>query len=295
MLNKPLKPMLLQPLVPGEIKKDWKSSIKWDGFRILIHYDYGRVRAYTRHGTEVTERFPELQEIKLSVKTAILDGECIAFDVTQQTDQPPKIWWDDAMTRFHTKKSTAVKSICKTLKAHFPIWDVLWVDGQSVTTMTFDKRRELLQTLLTPSETISITPLYDDGLQLFLGVKQQGLEGIVQYNSDAPYFLNSRPKNVITKIKAYQYVTCQVSATRKGAFGWGLQLNGKYVGVLEFPPHRDILSKFHHVSKKLVRNENKNWIYLEPVLSCKVRFQCFTKDGKLRSPIIEELVDLTVA
>ncbi|MGN7309358.1 ATP-dependent DNA ligase, partial [Bacillus subtilis] len=87
MLNKPLKPMLLQPLVPGEIKKDWKSSIKWDGFRILIHYDYGRVRAYTRHGTEVTERFPELQEIKLSVKTAILDGECIAFDVTQQTDQ----------------------------------------------------------------------------------------------------------------------------------------------------------------------------------------------------------------
>lgn len=61
-----LKPMLLQPLVPGEIKKDWKSSIKWDGFRILIHYDNGRVRAYTRHGTEVTERFPELQEKVIS-------------------------------------------------------------------------------------------------------------------------------------------------------------------------------------------------------------------------------------
>lgn len=79
------------------------SSIKWDGFRILIHYDNGSVRAYRRHGTEINERFPELQEIKLSVKTAILDGECIAFDVTQPADQPPKIWWEDAMTRFHTK------------------------------------------------------------------------------------------------------------------------------------------------------------------------------------------------
>ncbi|MEN1990753.1 hypothetical protein [Paenibacillus hubeiensis] len=88
---------------------------------MLIHYDNGSVREYTRHGTEVTECFPELQEIKLSVKTDILDGKCIAFDVTQPTDQPPKIWWDDAMTRFHTKKSIAVKSIWKTLKAHFPI------------------------------------------------------------------------------------------------------------------------------------------------------------------------------
>ncbi|MEN1990752.1 hypothetical protein [Paenibacillus hubeiensis] len=155
--------------------------------------------------------------------------------------------------------------------------------------MTFDKKRELLQTLLTPSGTISITPLYDDGLQLFLRVKQQGLECIVQYNSDAPYFLNARPKDVITKIKVYQYVTCQVSATRKGVFGWGLQMDGKYVGIVEFPPHRNILSKFHYELKKLVRND------LEPVLSCKVRFQCFTKDGKLRSPIIEELVDWTVA
>lgn len=288
MLNQPIKPMLLQPLPPSGIKEGWKSSIKWDGFRISIHYDHGNVRAYTRHGTEVTERFPELQKISLSAKTAILDGECIAFDLTQATDQTPKIWWDDAMARFHTKKASAIKQISKSLKAHFPIWDVLWVNGQSVMSKTFTERREILQTILPPSDTISITPLYDDGTQLFLNIKQQGLEGIVQYNSDASYYLDSRPLDVITKIKAYQFAICDVVSIRKNRFGWGLQMNDKYVGLLEFPPQRALIQQFHSIKKNLVRSETKDWIYLEPLISCRIKFQCFTKNGNLRSPTLVE-------
>ncbi|WP_077997768.1 ATP-dependent DNA ligase [Paenibacillus larvae] len=120
MLNQPLKPMLLHPLQPNQIKKNWKSSLKWDGFRSLIHYDNGKVRAFTRQGTDITSRFPELTKIRLPVKTAILDGECIVFDLTQPKDQPQKYWWDDAMTRFNTKNEAAVKRIASTLRAHFP-------------------------------------------------------------------------------------------------------------------------------------------------------------------------------
>ncbi|MGU3567200.1 ATP-dependent DNA ligase [Paenibacillus sp. A51L] len=73
------------------------SSLKWDGFRILIHYNHGyTVRAFTREGTEVTNSFPKLAQIRLPVKTAILDGECICFDLSQP-GTPPKAWWDDAM------------------------------------------------------------------------------------------------------------------------------------------------------------------------------------------------------
>lgn len=43
-----------------------------------------------------------------------------------------------------------------------------------------------------------IKPLYDNGQELFSNVKEQSLEGIVQYNGSAPYYLNSRPKDVIT-------------------------------------------------------------------------------------------------
>ncbi|MET1170601.1 hypothetical protein [Paenibacillus amylolyticus] len=47
MLNQPLKPMLLQPMSPDEIKTDWKASIKWNGFIIIIHYDHGKIQVYT--------------------------------------------------------------------------------------------------------------------------------------------------------------------------------------------------------------------------------------------------------
>ncbi|MCM3130238.1 MULTISPECIES: DNA ligase [unclassified Paenibacillus] len=293
MLNEPLKPMLLQPMLPSQIKKDFKSSLKWDGFRILIHYNHGAVRAFTRHGTEVTSRFPELNNIKLPVKTAILDGECIAFDLTQAKDQPPKLWWDDAMTRFNTKKESAVKQIAKTLRAHFPLWDILFLDGKPMLNSSFMQRREALEDIVDNSETLSITPLYNDGEELFLKAKELGLEGIVQYHPDAQIHLNTRSKNMI-KVKAYQYITCQISSVRLvGGFGWGLTVDGKYVGLLEFPPNSKAIRAFNQVSKQLVTHEHKGWRYIEPVLGCKIKFQCFTKDGKLRSPKFEEFITIT--
>jgi ATP-dependent DNA ligase len=281
--------MLLQPLLPVEIKKCWGSSLKWDGFRILIHYDHGKVRAFSRHGTEVTDRFPELMQITLPVKTAILDGECIVFDLSQPLGQPHKLWWDDAMTRFNTKKARVVKQISQTLRAHFPLWDVLYVDGQSLLKKSFLERRDTLNAFVKSSNEISVTPIYEDGEDIFLKAKQLGLEGIVQYNPNALYYLDSRPKDVIVKVKAYQYAICQISSTRRnGKFGWGLTMNGKYVGVMEFPPQTDAIRAFNKDSKHLIRGENKDWIFLEPLLSCRVKFQCFTKEGKLRSPKFEQ-------
>jgi ATP-dependent DNA ligase len=281
--------MLLQPLQPADIKKGWRSSLKWDGFRILIHYDHGKVRAFSRHGTEVTDRFPELIQIKLPVKTAILDGECIVFDLTQPQGQARILWWDDAMARFNTKKQAAVKHISKTLKAHFPLWDVLYVDGHSLLKKSFLERRDTLNALVKSSDVLSVTPLYEDGDDLFLKAKQLGMEGIVQYNPNAPYYLDCRPKNVIVKVKSYQYATCQISSIRRnGKFGWGLTMNGEYVGVMEFPPHTDAIRALNKVSKQLIRGENKEWVFLEPLLSCRVKFQCFTKEGKLRSPKFEQ-------
>ncbi|MFC5470840.1 hypothetical protein ACFPPD_19305 [Cohnella suwonensis] len=43
---------------------------------------------------------------------------------------PPKAWWDDAMARFNTKNSKAVQAAAQSMKAHFPIWDVLMFDDK---------------------------------------------------------------------------------------------------------------------------------------------------------------------
>ncbi|QQZ64584.1 DNA ligase (plasmid) [Paenibacillus sonchi] len=288
MLNQPIKPMLLYPLTPDQMKNWSYNSLKWDGFRTLIHYENGKARAFTRHGTEITSRFPELLNIKLPVKSAILDGECIAFDLTQSAEQPPKYWWDDAMKRFNTKTEAAVKRISARFRAHFPLWDLLWLDGISLVNKSFKERREILASVVTPSETLSITPIYKDGRELFQKAKALGLEGVCQYNPDAPMVLNGRSEHHVVKVKAYQYVTCQIVSIRKqGKFGWGLSINGNYAGLLEFPPSSDAIRKLNQITKQLTRGEGKGWVYLEPLISCNIKFQCFTKNGKLRSPKFE--------
>ncbi|WP_143812683.1 hypothetical protein [Paenibacillus taichungensis] len=77
-------------------------------------------------------------------------------------------------------------------------------------------------------------------MKLFINIKQQGLEGIIQYNSYAP-------DNVITKVKAYQYAICKIVSIRKEKFGLGLQLNDKYVGLLEYPPQKNLIQQFHPI------------------------------------------------
>lgn len=292
MLNQIIKPMLLYPLQPDEIKKWEYNSIKWDGFRALIHYDNGKVRAFTRHGTEITSRFPELLSIRLPVKSAILDGECIVFDLTQNKDHPQKYWWDDAMARFNTKTEMGIKRIISTLRAHFPLWDILYLDGKPLLNKTFKERREILESVVKPTETLSLTPLYQSGEKLFQQVKEIGAEGICQYNADAGIVLNGRSKHHFVKVKAYQYITCQIESIRlNGKFGWGLSLNGLNVGVLEFPPSQTEIRALTHISQQIKCNETKGWRYLTPLISCKIKFQCFTKNGKLRSPKFEGFCD----
>ncbi|QOS82566.1 hypothetical protein JNUCC31_20640 [Paenibacillus sp. JNUCC31] len=70
--------------------------------------------------------------VKLPVKSAILDGECIVFGLTQPKDQPPKYWWDDSMARFNTKIESEVKRIVTTLRARFPLWDILYLNGEPI-------------------------------------------------------------------------------------------------------------------------------------------------------------------
>ncbi|WP_103108507.1 ATP-dependent DNA ligase [Brevibacillus reuszeri] len=291
MLNTPIKPMLLQPS-PTVITKDgWKHALKYDGMRVLLHYDNGTCRAFTRHGNEITSSFyPELKKIDLPIKNGIFDSEAIILD---PTTSPPKPIWDDVMVRFHTKKERAIASLSQSLPTHFVCWDTLWINDQSLIHEDFNIRRQALEKYVSPTDVMSVAPLYEDGAALFARAKELGLEGICSYNTNSGpkshYYLDSRPSDVWVKTKAYQYVTCQISSIRKSKFGWGLSINGKYVGVLEFPPTAAITKDFYMQARHLKRRENKDWYFIDPLISCTIKFQCFTRDGKLRSPKIESL------
>jgi DNA ligase-1 len=289
-LNKPIKPMLLQASDSVKLESDFISQLKYDGFRVIIHYDNGLTRAFTREGTEITASFPELSKIRLPVLSAILDGECICL----MGNNPPKPCWEDAMTRFKAKKELLIKRLTISMPAHFIIWDILYLNGQSLLKTALLERLDLLERSVSPSDVISITKSYEDGKTLFDQAKSLGLEGIVQKNTregyNSFYHLDSRPKNVWYKVKAYLYLdNVSVSAISRKKFGWSLSVGEKYVGILEFPPSAVAREQFFRIAKQIIRYQTDDWIYLDPLITCKVKFQCYTKDGKLRSPSFIEL------
>lgn len=115
-----------------------------------------------------------------------------------------------------------------------------------------------------------------------------GLEGIVSKRSESKYRMDFRSSDWL-KIKNYLYETVSIAAIRKGDFGWSLIKDQKYVGLTEFVPP-EARKAFSGIYEQLVTGKDKHWIYLDPMLSCLVKFQCWTRKELMRSPSFVEFV-----
>ncbi|WP_209124505.1 DNA polymerase LigD [Alkalihalobacillus sp. BA299] len=288
MLNTPIKPMLLQPstTIP---KGEFLHQLKMDGHRTLLHYDHGKIKVFTRHMNDVTAKYPELQHIRLPVDTCILDGELICFDESD----PPKPCFDSLTTRFQASNPNKIQSLLNTLPVSFSAFDIIFLNGQSLIDKNLAFRFNKLQSIITNEPYISLCPTFSDGEALFEKIVELGLEGVCSKSLSGFYRLNERPtsksNDVWFKIKNYQYQIIQIGALRKGEFGWMMLQDGKYRGILEFVPP-DERKAFYQVSKQLVKGEDKKYIYLEPRLQCKVKYQCLSKKGLMRSASFVEFI-----
>src|SRR2546423_11936876 len=72
------------PLPPDDGR--WAYEPKWDGFRAIVHVDR-RVVVWSRRGTDLTARFPEVVELASAVPPdTVLDGELVVFDAADRPD-----------------------------------------------------------------------------------------------------------------------------------------------------------------------------------------------------------------
>ncbi|MDQ5847324.1 MAG: ATP-dependent DNA ligase, partial [Acidobacteriota bacterium] len=65
------------PTGPG-----WLHELKFDGYRMLVHLNRGKVHFWSRNGKDWTEKFSSLEKPlkKLPITSAILDGEVVVVD-----------------------------------------------------------------------------------------------------------------------------------------------------------------------------------------------------------------------
>ncbi|WP_274363526.1 RNA ligase family protein [Paenibacillus thermotolerans] len=281
MLHEPLKPMLLysSPTVPAG---QYMYQLKFDGHRTLLHKEGENISMFTRQGTHCTAQYPEVAAgAAIGADNVILDGEMIVMGA----DGKP--CFDSLMERFSAKKS--INRLANKMPAHFVAFDILYLNGKDVTKLPIEKRLSLLQDVAASSEAMSVCRSSDDGESLFEAVKTMGLEGIVSKKKHSVYQMDTRSAAWV-KTKNYLYETVQIAGIRKGGkFGWLLQLDGRYLGVMELTPLA-ARHAFAAIAPKIKTSEDKHFVFVKPLIRCRVKFQCYTKKGLLRSPSFMKFV-----
>ncbi|MEG3160562.1 DNA ligase D [Sphingomonas sp. LB2R24] len=151
----------------------WLHEVKYDGYRALVSIANGKAKVFTRTGLDWTEKFAAIAAAaaKLPVKSALIDGEIVAFK--------------DGHPDFSTLKDAISANGDMTLFA----FDLLALDGEDLTGLSNLDRKARLQPLIPEDED---RLRYSDhvigaGEQLFETMCREGLEGIVSKRADAPY------------------------------------------------------------------------------------------------------------
>ena len=113
---------------------------KLDGARVQIHTRGNDVRIFSRRLTDVTPSLPEIvQLVRKNVKAeeAILEGEVIAVD-----SQGYPIPFQHVMRRF--KRVHAIEDMIKRIPVKLYLFDVLYLDGESLISLPYTRRRRIL-------------------------------------------------------------------------------------------------------------------------------------------------------
>jgi DNA ligase D-like protein (predicted ligase) len=136
---------------------EWVFERKLDGIRLLAFKDERGVRLLTRNRLQRNESYPEIAAAvaALPVRDAILDGEATGR-------------WEE-----------------RNLPVGYHVFDVLWLDGASLTSLPLDARRESLRALpLSPP--LHLVQRLDEA-QPWERACAEGWEGVIAKRRDSPY------------------------------------------------------------------------------------------------------------
>ncbi len=240
---------------------------KMDGFRVQVHIDKGRklellgetnlglfedkkkyfVRIFSRNLDNTTYMFPDIVEAaqKLRVKSAILDGEAIAYNLKTGKFLP----FQETVQR---KRKHGVGKKAREIPLKVFVFDLLYLDGKTLISRPFEERRKMLEKvlresrgeekgiLLTEQKKVTEPQEFD---KFFGEMVSEGLEGLVAKKLDAVYQAGARNYNWVKYKRAMKgeltdTVDCVVMGYYKGrgkraSFGIGAFLVG-VVGKDEF-------------------------------------------------------------
>ena len=281
--------------IPSE-SADWFYEIKFDGIRVVIFIESGKVRLQARSGRDITREYPELAGMAKSVfaRDAVLDGEIVVLDEKGHSD------FQKLQSRF------GVINPPPALQAEAPptlyLFDALYCDGYDVRRAPLRERKNLLVQIVSVGNQIRISDHQEgQGRALFAAAVREGLEGIIGKRADGGY--PEGRTNSWLKFKGVREIDGVIggwTAPRGSREFFGALLVGLYDGEeLKFvggvgtgfdrETERDIFKKLEALETKRSpfspvprTKEEAHWV--KPTLLARVGYAEWTSDRHLRQP-----------
>ncbi len=286
-------PADLAPMLASEgsvqrlTKGQWAFEGKWDGYRLIVDADRGKLTLRSRRGRDVTGEYPQLQAVAadLADHHVVLDGEAVALD-------------ESGVPSFRDMQNRA-----RSTRVEFWAFDILHLDGRSLLRAKYSDRRRLLEALAEGGGLIVPDPLDGDGPEALEFARKKGWEGVVAKKRDSTYQPGRRSSSWL-KDKFWMTQEVVIGGWREGAGGRssgigalmlgipdddGLQFVGR-VGTgfteKELAALKKTLAPLHAdespFAAALPKQDAKGVTFVRPELVGEVRYSERTSDNRLR-------------
>lgn len=160
-------------------------ELKWDGYRLVIVRQGPDVRLWSRHGKDLTARFPDVAAAALEQlgSGTVLDGEVVVWN-------GDRLDFDPLQQRLVTGAAKAGPLI-RRHPASYVAFDVLAHRGDDQRGNAFRRRRVLLEELTRrwrpPLQVSPTTTDLEVARAWFADYRPAGIEGLVVKGADTPY------------------------------------------------------------------------------------------------------------
>jgi bifunctional non-homologous end joining protein LigD len=265
----------------------WAFEAKWDGYRLLMEADHGRMRLRSRSGRDVTGEYRQFASLAadLADHHVVLDGEAVVLNKS-------------GVPGFHEMQNRG-----RTTPVEFWAFDLLYLDGRSLLRARYQDRRKLLETLSTATNLIVPELLPGDGAQALERSLKHGWEGVVAKKRDSSYQPGRRSASWI-KDKNWNTQEVVIGGWKAGEGGRTSGIGSLLMGIptpggLHFAgrvgtgfTERDLanlkktLAPLHTKQPPfdgpLPARDAKGVTFVEPILVGEVRYSEWTPDDRLR-------------
>ncbi len=302
-------PQLIKPMlaVAGELppvseEERYSYEMKWDGIRAVTYVEHAAVRVLTRNDRDVTSSWPELEDTARAVAghDVVLDGEVVAFE-----DGRPSFGL--LQQRMHVTNPAQVRRLMGEVPVSYLVFDLLWLDGESLLKRTYDDRREILDSLGIDRPAVLVPPVFvGSGNDALHASQEAGLEGVLAKRRDSIYEPGRRSRAWL-KVKNFRTQEVVIGGWRPGAGRREGRIGSLLVGIpdadgrLVYAGHvgtgftdsvlddlgarlRRLARRTSPFSEPLPRMDSRDAHWVTPNLVGEVVFGEWTRDGRLRQP-----------